>query len=181
MSQFKLNSGAAMRGKDATQKRFTAAVKKRPASNGSASHGRSNNGNGNDRRTEDDAAVLRDQPSIAAILGGGKRIATKELERTALLSALIAFKKGDFSVRLPSNLEGMDGKIADAFNEVMDRNERMSEELERLSRQVGKEGKISQRATIGDVTGAWKDSIESGSTLISDLVHPVSETARATR
>ena len=100
------------------------------------------------------------------------------LDKGQLLAALLAFKKGDFSVRLPSDLEGMDGKIADAFNEVMDRNERMSEELERLSRQVGKEGKISQRANIGDVTGAWKDAIESVNTLISDLVHPVSETAR---
>ena len=39
----------------------------------------------------------------------------------------------------------MDGKIADVFNEVVELNRRMAEELERLSRVVGKEGKISQR------------------------------------
>ncbi|HET6251958.1 MAG TPA: HAMP domain-containing protein, partial [Tepidisphaeraceae bacterium] len=168
-----------MRGKDTTHKRFTAAVKKRTNSNGNG-NGTSRDGSGNGHRKAagaDEADVMKDQPSITAILGG--RVGEgKTLERSTLFSALTAFKKGDFSVRLPADLEGMDGKIADAFNAVMDRNERMSEELERLSRQVGKEGKISQRANIGDVTGSWKDAIESVNTLISDLVHPVSETAR---
>ena len=56
---------------------------------------------------------------------------------------------------------------------------RMSEELERLSRVVGKEGKISQRAEIGEVTGAWKESVESVNALISDLVHPDQRNQRA--
>ncbi|HWE03698.1 MAG TPA: HAMP domain-containing protein [Tepidisphaeraceae bacterium] len=166
-----------MRGKDATQKRFTTVPAKKAHSNG----GSSRNGGGDGRAksaASDDGGVLHDQPSIAELLGRERVDAGKRLERTALLSALTAFKKGDFSVRLPSDLDGMDGKIAEAFNEVMDRNERVSEELARLSRQVGKEGKISQRANIGDVTGSWKHSIESVNALISDLVHPVSETAR---
>ena len=58
----------------------------------------------------------------------------------------MALKKGDFSARLPVTLEGMDGKIADAFNDVIELNQRHAAELERLSRVVGKEGKISQRA-----------------------------------
>ena len=70
------------------------------------------------------------------------------------------------------------GKIADAFNDVVERNERMATELERLSRVVGKEGKISERASIGEVTGSWADAVDSVNTLIGDLVHPTSETAR---
>ena len=95
-----------------------------------------------------------------------------------LLQAMQAMRMGDFSVRLPTDQVGIAGKIADAFNEVIEVNERMSAELERLGRVVGKEGKISQRASIGEVSGAWQDSIESVNALISDLVHPVSETAR---
>src|SRR5437773_1994412 len=72
----------------------------------------------------------------------------------------------------------MDGKIADAFNEVIEQNQRMSEELERLSRVVGKEGRISQRASIGSVTGSWASTVASVNTLVSDLVQPVNETAR---
>ncbi len=121
------------------------------------------------------------QPPITEILGRPARSAREagsELRKAELLEALHAFKKGDFSARLPVDLPGMDGKIADAFNDVIEMNQRMAEELERLSRVVGKEGKISQRATMGTVTGSWSNEITSINTLISDLVHPVSETAR---
>src|SRR5207237_3100630 len=96
----------------------------------------------------------------------------------ALLNALNGIKKGDFSVRLPVEWTGVAGKVADTFNDVVEMNERMAKELERLGRVVGKEGKLSQRASLGDVSGAWADSIASVNTLISDLVHPTSETAR---
>src|SRR6266498_108377 len=102
----------------------------------------------------------------------------ESLDTRLLLTALTALKKGDFSVRLPLDWTGTAGKIADAFNDVIERNEKMAAELERLSRVVGKEGRISQRASIGAVSGAWADSITSVNTLISDLVHPTSETAR---
>src|SRR5579884_3665401 len=101
-----------------------------------------------------------------------------DMNTRQLLTALTALKKGDFSTRLPLDWAGAAGKIADAFNEVVERNERMANELERISRVVGKEGKIGQRASIGDVSGAWEDSVASLNTLISDLVHPTSETAR---
>src|SRR6266511_4135250 len=100
------------------------------------------------------------------------------LDAKAMLSALVALKKGDFSVRLPLDWTGTAGKIADAFNDVTERNEKMSRELERLSRVVGKEGRISQRASLGEVSGAWADSITTVNALISHLVYPTSETAR---
>ena len=101
-----------------------------------------------------------------------------DIDIKKLLTALTALKKGDFSVRLPLDWNGTAGKIADAFNDVVERNERMANELERISLVVGKEGKISQRASIGEVTGSWAHSVVSVNTLISDLVHPTSETAR---
>ena len=115
-------------------------------------------------------SAVHEAVSNGAAIGG--------IDAPVLLRAMHALKKGDFSVRLPVNLEGMDGKIADAFNNVIDLNERMSAELERLSRVVGKEGKISQRASLGDVSGSWEASIASVNALIGDLVHPTSETAR---
>src|SRR5437660_9220238 len=73
---------------------------------------------------------------------------------------------------------GMHGKVADTFNQVVELNERMARELERLSQVVGKEGKLSQRGSLGDVSGSWRESIDSVNALIDDLVHPTSETAR---
>src|SRR5689334_12710785 len=91
------------------------------------------------------------------------------IDTSALLSALTALKKGDFTVRLPLDWSGTAGKVADAFNEVVELNQRMANELERLSVVVGKEGKINQRASLGDVTGSWQASIASVNALVGDL------------
>ncbi|HTU90038.1 MAG TPA: HAMP domain-containing protein, partial [Gemmataceae bacterium] len=104
--------------------------------------------------------------------------ASLTLDTTVLLSALTALKKGDFSVRLPLHWTGLAGKAADTFNEVVELNQRMARELDRLSRVVGKEGRIAQRASLGDVCGSWADAINSVNDLVGDLVHPTSETAR---
>src|SRR5262249_27431297 len=42
------------------------------------------------------------------------------LDAEEILTALMAVKKGDFDVRLPVGWTGMAGKVADAFNEVLD-------------------------------------------------------------
>ena len=41
------------------------------------------------------------------------------LDRRLLLEALQRVRAGDFSVQLPSTWTGMDGKIADTFNEIV--------------------------------------------------------------
>ena len=99
-------------------------------------------------------------------------------EARILLSALVALKQGDSSVRLPMEWTGVQGKLAEAFNDVVEMNGRMAEELKRLREKVGKEGKLKQRADIGDVRGFWRSSIDCVNELIDDLVHPTSETAR---
>ncbi|HEV3239073.1 MAG TPA: HAMP domain-containing protein [Casimicrobiaceae bacterium] len=99
-------------------------------------------------------------------------------EINIILGALNALKRGDASVRLPADWHGTLGRVADVFNDVVERNEYMAQELERLSRIVGKEGKLGKRGTLGDVTGFWRDSIDAVNLLIDDLVHPTSETAR---
>ena len=95
-----------------------------------------------------------------------------------LLAALMAFKRGDFSTRLPDDWTGVPGKIADTFNAVIETNHRMTRELERMVRVVGKEGRISQRASLGEVSNSWADAIQCINVLIGDLVQPTSETAR---
>src|SRR3982751_2662409 len=99
-------------------------------------------------------------------------------ELAMILSALNALKRGAASVRLPVQWTGLLGRVSDAFNDVVERNSRMSAELGRLSRVVGKEGKLNKRGTLGDVTGFWAHSIDAVNVLIDDLVHPTSETAR---
>ncbi len=100
------------------------------------------------------------------------------LDTTVLLEALIAFRDGDFSVRLPVDRTGVAGKIADTLNDVFKLNQRMAGEFKRINQAVGKDGKIDQRASLGSVTGDWCDCIESVNGLIGDLVQPSTEVAR---
>jgi HAMP domain-containing protein len=106
---------------------------------------------------------------------------TDDLDAKQLLRTLAAIKKGDFSVRMPLDQTGMAGKIADTLNDIIDLNERMTAELSRISTVVGKEGKITQRASLGNAGGSWKASVDSVNTLITDLVQPTAETARVIR
>jgi signal transduction histidine kinase/HAMP domain-containing protein/DNA-binding response OmpR family regulator len=100
------------------------------------------------------------------------------LDRKGLLSALRAFRKGDFSVRLPSDLLGIDGEIAQAFNDVAEMNEKVTDEFSRIRDEVGREGQINQRVRLPAATGSWADCVDSVNTLIGDLVRPTSEVAR---
>src|SRR5438309_971003 len=108
----------------------------------------------------------------------GLRSGNHECDNSQLLTALMAFKRGDFSVRLPDDWTGVAGKIADTFNEVIAKNQRLAMELDRIGRAVGKKGRITQRASLGDVSNSWADAIRSVNGLIGDLVHPTSEMAR---
>src|SRR6266487_2243689 len=108
----------------------------------------------------------------------GSRSGIHEGDNGQLLRALMAFKRGDFSVRLPDDWTGVAGKIADTFNEVIAKNQRMTMELDRIGRAVGKKGRITQRASLGDVSNSWADAIRSVNGLIGDLVNPTSEMAR---
>src|SRR6187401_391036 len=90
------------------------------------------------------SAVLPPPPARASTSNGDG------LDPKQLLAALNAFKRGDFSARLPDDWTGVAGKVAETFNDVISTNQRMARELDRISRVVGKEGRISQRASIGD-------------------------------
>ncbi|HEY6560330.1 MAG TPA: HAMP domain-containing protein [Polyangiaceae bacterium] len=87
---------------------------------------------------------------------------------------------GDFSVRLATSKRKDDAlnEIAAAFNQVAVLNERLSNEMVRLERVVGREGRMNERASIGAVRGGWETSIGSINALIGDLVQPTTEVAR---
>src|SRR6266478_7979093 len=101
----------------------------------------------------------------------------KVLNTTELLNALVSFKNGNFSVRLPADRTGVGGKVYDALNEIFQQNEQMTAEFARISKVVGKEGKITQRAAI-TAKGGYAACVESVNSLISDLVQPSTEVAR---
>ena len=99
--------------------------------------------------------------------------------RAELLLALQAMRSGDFSVRMSGDYLGIDGKIADTFNEIIAANQRMAQQLELVGQVVGREGKTRQRVKFGLASGSWADMEGSVNTLIDDLLWPTREVTRA--
>ena len=95
-----------------------------------------------------------------------------------VLEALRRVRKGDFMTRLPLDQSGLPGDVADAFNGFVEYLEESTAELERVTRVVGKEGRITERASLTGATDGWVRRIGSVNSLISDLVQPVVEMSR---
>ncbi|WP_370456590.1 HAMP domain-containing protein, partial [Corallococcus sp. Z5C101001] len=133
---------------------------------------------GSSRATAEPAPTRRPSARGRASSGDGLR-AGGPSPLQQLLAALRAVQAGDFSVRLPSGAQDvvMD-EIARAFNAVVTLNSTLTHEIVRVERVVGREGRMGERVTLGDVRGDWATSVQSINALIGDLVQPTTEVAR---
>ena len=84
----------------------------------------------------------------------------------------------EISPRLPADWPGIEGRIAEAFNQTIVREEIISREVRRLSATVGKEGRLKQRMSLPGAVGDWAVKADSINTLIDDLVRPTVDVAR---
>ncbi len=109
-----------------------------------------------------------------AVRGGADDV----LDEKLLLVALTSLQRGDLSVRLPVHWTGVSGKIADAYNGLAEMIAKHTDEIDRISRVVGKNGRLNQRMPLAGQSGFWARRTESINTLIDDLAHPITETAR---
>ncbi|WP_297295933.1 HAMP domain-containing protein [uncultured Methylovirgula sp.] len=87
-------------------------------------------------------------------------------------------RSGDFSARLPGDLTGLSGKIADVFNDIIAANQQMAAQLAAVGEAVGRDGRIRTRVRFGISTGAWADMENSVNTLIDDLLWPTTAVTR---
>ena len=94
-----------------------------------------------------------------------------------LLKVLMEVKNGNFSVRMPIDEVGLNGKICDTLNDIISLNERMMYEFTKAGNIIGKQGKLTQRIEVPNAKGQWGTGVDSLNTLISDLVHPTIEIA----
>jgi HAMP domain-containing protein len=112
----------------------------------------------------------------------GLNIQTPQVEfsrsQRELIQALRKLRQGDFSVRMTEEGTELDVELASMFNEVVALNEQMTSEFERVSRIVGKEGKIGHRAKVTGARGGWDLKLRAINELIDDMVQPTVEVAR---
>ncbi|MGQ0506266.1 MAG: HAMP domain-containing protein [Myxococcaceae bacterium] len=69
-------------------------------------------------------------------------------------------------------------EISAAFNAVVGMNETLAHEMIRIERVVGREGRMAERVSLGEVRGGWEESVRAINALIGDLVQPTTEVAR---
>src|SRR4051812_41623412 len=136
------------------------------------------------------AAAVQSPPLAAAAVADSPPLRRRTVDRKTekngespgweveLLAALLSFRSGDFTTRLPDGWTGVRGKIADAFNEVLGMSEQRAKEAARVSRVVGKEGSLRQRMATTGMVGGWADEIQALNTLLDDLVRPTTEVTR---
>ena len=105
------------------------------------------------------------------------KVTSNDIDARVALNVLTAVKRGDFSVRMPSNWTGSAGKVASSLNDIIESNQRLEREIRRLSKHVGKEGQV-KRAGLGDAGGVWASTLDAVNDLIEDLVRPNAEMAR---
>ncbi len=101
-----------------------------------------------------------------------------DLDNRQLLQVLAEIKNGNFTVRMPVDKIGVNGKICDTLNEIISINEALVEELTLARNTIGMQGKLNHRVQLpSSARGSWSMAVSSINTLISDLVHPTVEIA----
>ncbi|OAB44969.1 HAMP domain-containing protein [Paenibacillus antarcticus] len=102
----------------------------------------------------------------------------EQFNTSELLQALNAFKQGDFSYRIPVDLVGVEGKVAESFNEIMEMQENMVIEIQAVAKVVGKEGNLSRRFSHNNTGESWTVAVEALNGMVTDLIQPTSEMVR---
>ncbi|HUR86113.1 MAG TPA: HAMP domain-containing protein, partial [Solirubrobacteraceae bacterium] len=123
------------------------------------------------RRRAAGAATARTSP----VDGNG---AAEDPALEELLRVLTEARDGNFSVRLRARRRDVMGEVQQRTNELIALNARMAKELGRVARIIGREGRMTERVSLGTVDGAWNDTVESVNAMIDDLVRPTTEISR---
>src|SRR6266498_3891598 len=70
------------------------------------------------------------------------------------------------------------GDVAKAFNELSSRGEGLRDEITRVSKVIGREGRMTERARLKGAKGSWAGAMDSVNGMIEDLVRPTIEVSR---
>ncbi|MHA6618146.1 HAMP domain-containing protein [Pseudonocardia sp. DLS-67] len=94
-----------------------------------------------------------------------------------LAEVLHQVRRGRFDVRMPRRA-GSPGELVDQVNDLVALLERRNRDILRISRTVGREGRMSERLNEEAYDGAWAHGVQAVNALIDDLVTPTAEIAR---
>jgi methyl-accepting chemotaxis protein len=98
-----------------------------------------------------------------------------------LVKVVTAVSKGDLTQKLTLQAKGEVAELADTINSMVDDLNRLASEVSRVAKVAGVEGKLTERATVGGVSGSWKELVDTLNALIESIASPVLEVSRVVR
>ncbi len=98
-----------------------------------------------------------------------------------LVKVVTAVSKGDLTQKLTLEAKGEVAELADTINRMVDDLNRLAVEVSRVAKVAGVEGKLTERATVGGVSGSWKELVDTLNALLESIASPVLEVSRVVR
>ncbi len=98
---------------------------------------------------------------------------TNQVREIAAVASAVA--NGDLSRKITIDVRGEIADLKDTINQMVDSLNIFSDEVTRVAREVGTEGKLGGQADVPDIAGTWKDLTESVNIMATNLTNQVRE------
>src|SRR5579885_2892940 len=103
---------------------------------------------------------------------------TDQVRNIAQVTTAVA--QGDLTQKITVEAKGEVAALADTINSMTDTLSAFAEQVTRVAREVGTEGKLGGQAEVPGVAGTWKDLTESVNFMASNLTNQVRNIAEVT-
>src|SRR5205823_2259393 len=91
-----------------------------------------------------------------------------------------AVANGDLSQKITVDAKGEILELKNTINTMVDQLRSFADEVTRVAREVGTEGRLGGQAEVSDVSGTWKDLTDNVNTLAGNLTSQVRNIAEVT-
>src|SRR3989475_1927292 len=103
---------------------------------------------------------------------------TSQVRNIAQVTTAVA--RGDLSQEITVEAQGEVAELKDTINTMVDQLRGFADEVTRVAREVGTEGKLGGQAMVPGVAGTWKDLTDSVNFMASNLTDQVRDIAQVT-
>jgi CheY-like chemotaxis protein/HAMP domain-containing protein len=130
---------------------------------------------GGQARVKGVSGVWRDLTDSVNTLAGNL---TSQVRNIAQVTTAVA--RGDLSKKITVDARGEVLALKETVNTMVDQLSSFADEVTRVAREVGTEGRLGGQAQVGGVSGVWKDLTENVNTLAGNLTSQVRNIAAVT-
>jgi HAMP domain-containing protein/CheY-like chemotaxis protein/signal transduction histidine kinase len=121
------------------------------------------------------AGTWKDLTDNVNVLAGNL---TTQVRNIAQVTTAVA--RGDLSQKITVDVRGELSELKDTINGMVDRLRVFADEVTRVAREVGSEGRLGGQALVPGVGGTWKDLTENVNAMASNLTNQVRNIADVT-